>query len=46
VASLEKSSNNVEKGFLAVEGAMDEDVNDLKHEIESIKKRLDDANID
>ena len=44
--SLEKFSGNIEKGFLAVEGAMGEDVNELKSEIESIKKRPDDANID
>lgn len=45
VTTMHKFSGNVEKGFLAIEGAMDEDFSEIKDEISTIKKRLDDANL-
>jgi len=45
VGSMEKMSKSMEKGFLAVEDAMQEDVDRVDAEIERIKKRLDDADL-
>jgi len=43
--TFEKFSQNVEKGFIAVEEALENDLNDLRSEIQSIKQRLNDANL-
>ncbi|MEM9329409.1 MAG: hypothetical protein AAGA85_27360 [Bacteroidota bacterium] len=45
VATLQRFSQSVEKGFLAVESALDKDLVDLRSEIKGIKERLDKANI-
>jgi len=45
VGSLSKFSNTVEKGFIAIEEAIDEDMHDFQKEIENIKTRLDKANL-
>ncbi len=45
VNTLERFSTKVEKGFVAIEEALDHDPVELKKEIDQIKKRLDDANI-
>ena len=42
---MEKFSNNVDKGFIAIEEALDRDLSVINKEINQIKKRLDDANI-
>lgn len=45
VSAMDKMASNMEKGFLAVEEAMQEDVDRIDSEISNIKKRLDDANL-
>lgn len=45
VKALSDFSQKVEKGFLAVESALDKDLNDIKSEIKGIKKRLDQGNL-
>lgn len=42
---ISKLSSNMEKGFLAVEGALDKDINEIRSEIKGIKKRLDQGNL-
>ncbi|MEM0940968.1 MAG: hypothetical protein AAGI25_14450 [Bacteroidota bacterium] len=45
IDTTKKIAGNVERGFLAVEEAMQEDVDRIDKEIQSIKDRLDRANI-
>lgn len=45
IATMEKFASRVESGFLAVEEALEADLHDLKSEIDSIKLRLDRANL-
>lgn len=45
IQTMNRFSTNVEKGFLAIEEAMEEDVTDIKDEISSIKERLDRGNL-
>lgn len=43
--SISKIAGNIEKGFLAVEDAMEDDIKNIKEEIQDIKNRLDKANL-
>ncbi|MEM0940897.1 MAG: hypothetical protein AAGI25_14070 [Bacteroidota bacterium] len=45
IDTTKKVAGNVERGFLAVEEAMQEDADRIDKEIQSIKNRLDRANI-
>ena len=45
VGITSKLSNNVERGFLAIEEAMESDVKNIQEELSSIKKRLNKANL-
>ncbi|MEM9896032.1 MAG: hypothetical protein AAF789_06655 [Bacteroidota bacterium] len=45
INSMSKMAGNMEKGFLAVEEAMQQDIDRIDGELASIKKRLDDANL-
>lgn len=45
VDTIDRFSQKVERGFVAIEDALDTVLAELKEEIDQIKKRLDDANI-
>ncbi len=45
IKTMDKFSKNVEAGFLAVEGAIEQDLKDIRSELSEIKKRLDQGNL-